>query len=169
VKAAVRRGKPRLVLDETICSDLSLSRSREWLETNGIGGYASSTITGYHQGTVWPWLLGPFFTAWMKVHKPGRDSRATVRSWLSLFERHLGEGGLGQVSEIFDGDEPYEARGCVAQAWSVAELLRVAVGLADGDAAVRASQQKRTSRGVRPIGRALSKRAKSPRTPDDKG
>jgi len=46
VKADIRRSKPRLVLDQTICSDLSLSRSREWLETNGIGGYASSTITG---------------------------------------------------------------------------------------------------------------------------
>jgi predicted glycogen debranching enzyme len=133
-----------------------------------VGGPASRD-RAYHQGTVWPWLLGPFFTAWMKVHKPGRDSRATVKSWLSAFEGHLSEGGLGQVSEIFDGDEPYEARGCVAQAWSVAELLRVAVGLADGDAAVPASKQKRTSRGViRPIGRALSKRAKSPRTRDDK-
>jgi glycogen debranching enzyme len=117
----------------------------------------------YHQGTVWPWLLGPFVTAWMKVHKPDRDSHATVTSWLATFEKHLGEAGLGQISEIFDGDEPHEARGCVAQAWSVAELLRVAVDLAGVDAAVPASRPKRASPAVRPTGRARS-RAKSPRT-----
>jgi predicted glycogen debranching enzyme len=106
----------------------------------------------YHQGTVWPWLLGPFVTAWMKVHKPSRDRRATVRSWLAAFEAHLGEAGLGQISEIFDGDAPHESRGCVAQAWSVAELLRVAVALADADAAVPASRPKRASPAVRQPG-----------------
>jgi glycogen debranching enzyme len=110
-----------------------------------VGG-PESRDRAYHQGTVWPWLIGPFFTAWLKVHKPDRDSRATVKSWLSEFEGHLNEAGLGQVSEIFDGDEPNEARGCIAQAWSVAELLRVAVALADCDAAVPASKPKRTSR-----------------------
>jgi predicted glycogen debranching enzyme len=124
-----------------------------------VGGPVSRD-RAYHQGTVWPWLIGPFVTAWMKV-KPGRDSRATVTSWLAAFEGHLGEAGLGQISEIFDGDEPHEARGCVAQAWSVAELLRVAVDLAGVDAAVPASRPKRASPAVRPTGRARS-RAKSP-------
>jgi glycogen debranching enzyme len=130
-----------------------------------VGGPASRD-KAYHQGTVWPWLLGPFWTAWMKVHQPDRDNRATVKSWLSAFEVHLGESGLGQMPEIFDGDAPYEARGCVAQAWSVAELLRVAVALADCDAAVPASKPTRTSPGVRPIGRARSRSAKRPRTRD---
>ena len=102
----------------------------------------------------------------MKVHKPDRDSRATVTSWLAAFEKHLGEAGLGQISEIFDDDEPHQALGCVAQAWSVAELLRVAVALADVDAVVPASRPKRTSPGVRPTGRARSGRAKSPRQRD---
>jgi predicted glycogen debranching enzyme len=127
-----------------------------------VGG-PESRDRAYHQGTVWPWLLGPFAIAWMKVHEPDRDSRATVTSWLAAFEEHLGEAGLGQISEIFDGDEPHQARGCVAQAWSVAELLRVAVALADGDAVVPASRPKRTSPGVRPTGRARSGHAKSSR------
>lgn len=79
----------------------------------------------YHQGTVWGWLIGPFFTAYLRVHAGSPESRAQVRSWLSAFEAHLSEAGLGQVSEIFDGDPPHTPRGCYAQAWSVAELLRV--------------------------------------------
>lgn len=80
----------------------------------------------YHQGTVWPWLMGPFITAYMKTFgkKAGRKFAA---EWLGNFEEHLREACLGQVSEIFDGDAPHAPRGCVAQAWSVAELLRAAV------------------------------------------
>jgi len=80
-----------------------------------------SRDTAYHQGTVWPWLIGPFFTAWLKIHGP--DSR--VKTWLAEFQTHLTEAGLGQVSEIFDGDPPFAPRGCIAEAWSVAELLRI--------------------------------------------
>jgi glycogen debranching enzyme len=79
--------------------------------------------SAYHQGTVWPWLLGPFITAYVKTHGPA--SREKARGWLSHFESHLSEAGLGSVSEIFDGDAPHTPRGCIAQAWSVAELLRV--------------------------------------------
>ncbi len=77
----------------------------------------------YHQGTVWPWLIGPYITAYVKSFgsKAGREFAAT---WLENFEPHLREACLGQVSEIFDGDAPHTPRGCVAQAWSVAELLR---------------------------------------------
>jgi predicted glycogen debranching enzyme len=100
------------------------------------GRYAGDAATrdkAYHQGTIWPWLLGPFFTAWLKVRGEDSASRATVKLWLSQFEQHLHEAGLGQVSEIFDGDPPFRPRGCIAQAWSVAELSRVAVALAEAD------------------------------------
>jgi predicted glycogen debranching enzyme len=88
----------------------------------------------YHQGTVWPWLLGAFFTAWLKVHGADDVSRATVHGWLSEIDEHLSEAGLGQISEIFDGDAPHQPRGCIAQAWSVAELLRVAMDVTPLDA-----------------------------------
>jgi predicted glycogen debranching enzyme len=75
----------------------------------------------YHQGTVWPWLLGPFVDAWLKVH-PGEQ--AAARKFLSAFDRHLAEAAVGTISEIFDAEPPFTPRGCVAQAWSVAEVLR---------------------------------------------
>jgi predicted glycogen debranching enzyme len=81
----------------------------------------------YHQGTVWPWLLGPFLTAYLKTH--GEAGRAQARVWLDHFPEHLHQAGLGQVSEIFDGDFPHEPRGAVAQAWSVAELLRAVLAV----------------------------------------
>ena len=79
----------------------------------------------YHQGTVWPWLLGPFFTAYMKVNGP--QSRDRIAQWLTPFREHLHTAGLAQISEIFDGDPPHHPRGCIAQAWSVAEILRAAL------------------------------------------
>ncbi len=75
----------------------------------------------YHQGTVWGWLIGPFIDAWEKVH-PGEKTAA--RAFLERFPEHLGEAGLGSISEVFDAQEPHVARGCVGQAWSVAEVLR---------------------------------------------
>jgi predicted glycogen debranching enzyme len=81
----------------------------------------------YHQGTVWPWLMGPFITAHLKVSEDKRAARQQARSWLELLWGHLRDAGLGQVSEVFDGDPPYRPGGCIAQAWSVAELLRVEI------------------------------------------
>ena len=78
-----------------ICSTLAAATQREWLETNGLGGFASSTIIGLNTG----------------------------------FRQHLSDAGLGHVSEIFDGDPPHQPRGCIVQAWSVAELLRAAAAL----------------------------------------
>jgi predicted glycogen debranching enzyme len=75
----------------------------------------------YHQGTVWAWLIGPFVDAWLRVHPADHDG---ARQWLEGFERHLGEACIGSVSEIFDAEPPFTPRGCVAQAWSVAEVLR---------------------------------------------
>jgi predicted glycogen debranching enzyme len=77
----------------------------------------------YHQGTVWPWLMGPYITAYVKTFG-GTAGRRFATQWLKNFQPHLDEGCVGQVSEIFDGDLPHTARGCVAQAWSVSELLR---------------------------------------------
>jgi glycogen debranching enzyme len=70
--------------------------------------------------------MGPFITAYSRVfgESAGRKFGA---EWFETFQEHLTEAGLGQVSEIFDGDEPHLPRGCIAQAWSVAELLRAAV------------------------------------------
>jgi len=88
-------------------------------------GDARSRDSVYHQGTVWPWLMGPFLSAYRKVHSP-RAARPKMKAWLENFSQHLSEAGLGQVSEIFDAAPPYTPRGCYAQAWSVAELLRAA-------------------------------------------
>ena len=84
-------------------------------------GDLRSRDAAYHQGTVWAWLIGPFVDAWLKLH-PG--DLAQARSFLQGFVPHLGEGGIGSISEIFDAEPPYTPRGCVAQAWSVAEVLR---------------------------------------------
>jgi predicted glycogen debranching enzyme len=84
-------------------------------------GDLKSRDGAYHQGTVWGWLIGPFVDAWIKTH-PGRAHEA--RRVLHGLIEHLGDACVGSVSEIFDADEPFTPRGCVAQAWSVAELLR---------------------------------------------
>jgi predicted glycogen debranching enzyme len=76
--------------------------------------------SSYHQGTVWPWLLGPFITAYVRVH-------GEAKNWLADFQAHLSEAGLGSISEILDADAPHTPRGCIAQAWSVSEVLRAAV------------------------------------------
>jgi predicted glycogen debranching enzyme len=98
-------------------------------DPNYIGRYEGdprSRDGAYHQGTVWPWLMGPFITGYVKTFgaKPGRKFAA---QWLSTFQDHFNEACLGQISEIYDGDAPHMPRGCIAQAWSVAELLRATV------------------------------------------
>ncbi len=81
--------------------------------------------SAYHQGTVWGWLIGGFVDAYRKVHPNGHKTDARIEEILESFKSHLTEAGIGQISEIFDGNEPHKARGCFAQAWSVAEVLRV--------------------------------------------
>jgi len=85
--------------------------------------------SSYHQGTVWPWLLGPFITAFVKTHQVEGTTDAAEEAglWLAPFRDHLSVAGLGTVSEILDGDAPHTPRGCIAQAWSVAEILRALV------------------------------------------
>jgi glycogen debranching enzyme len=98
-------------------------------DPNYIGRYEGGPGTrdgAYHQGTVWPWLMGPYISAYVKTFGPTAGKRF-ASMWLENFQPHLQEACLGQVSEIFDGDAPHAPRGCVAQAWSVAELLRAIV------------------------------------------
>jgi predicted glycogen debranching enzyme len=81
--------------------------------------------SAYHQGTVWPWLIGPYVAAFRRGYGCGPDTEKAVRELLAPLGSHLLGDGFGQLPEIFDGDAPHRPRGCVAQAWSVAELLRV--------------------------------------------
>jgi predicted glycogen debranching enzyme len=87
-------------------------------------GDLRSRDAAYHQGTVWAWLIGPFVDAWLRVH-PG--DTATASEFLKGFQPQLRETCVGTISEIFDADPPYTPRGCAAQAWSVAEVLRCLV------------------------------------------
>lgn len=94
-------------------------------------GDLRSRDAAYHQGTVWGYLIGHFVDAWLKL-KP--KDYAGARSLLEGFIAHLDEACVGSISEIFDGESPFTPRGCVAQAWSVAEVLRVWARVADGRA-----------------------------------
>ena len=98
----------------------SLSRSAAQYRGQ-YGGDVASRDSAYHQGTVWAWLLGPFAWAHFRVYGDARVSQ----SFLEPIGLHLREGCVGNVSEIFDAEAPHAPRGCFAQAWSVAETLRV--------------------------------------------
>ena len=80
----------------------------------------------YHEGTVWPWLIGPFVEAWVRVRGGTAEAESEARErFLKPLFQHLNEAGLGHVSEIADADPPHTARGCPFQAWSLGELLRL--------------------------------------------
>lgn len=83
----------------------------------------------YHQGSVWPWLLGPYIDVWLKVHPEDFKGAHAI---LSELEGHFHSNCLGTIGEIFDANPPYKARGCFAQAWSVAEILRCYIKVAKG-------------------------------------
>jgi predicted glycogen debranching enzyme len=81
----------------------------------------------YHNGTIWAWPMGAFLEAHLRVHERSHEAVEQVRRWLTPLIRHLNQDAcIGQISEIFDGDEPHQPAGCYAQAWSVAEVLRIA-------------------------------------------
>jgi glycogen debranching enzyme len=80
--------------------------------------------SAYHQGTVWAWLIGPYVEAYLRVHEFRPEAKAAARARLVPLIGHLDAGGIGSISEIFNGDPPHTPGGCIAQAWSVAELLR---------------------------------------------
>jgi glycogen debranching enzyme len=87
-------------------------------------GDPASRDSAYHQGTVWPWLMGPFISAYLHVNDRSPEAQAQATKWLAELQRYAAREGLGQVPEVFDGDAPQRAGGCISQAWSVAELLR---------------------------------------------
>lgn len=99
----------------------------------GTPGYAPRYEGGvwqrdntYHQGTVWPWLVGPFVEAWLRVKGETHDAKAEARSrFLQPLHEHLSAAGLGHISEIADAESPHTPRGCPFQAWSLGELLRL--------------------------------------------
>ena len=90
-------------------------------------GGVTERDTAYHLGTVWPWLMGPFITAYMKVKQRSEAARQQCETWLAAFSEHVTTAGLGHICEIADAEYPYTPRGCIAQAWSAAEILRAAV------------------------------------------
>lgn len=87
------------------------------------GGDQEKRDKAYHQGTVWPWLVGPFCDGWLRVYGEGGVSR--VRKLIMGFEETLTDAGVSTISEIFDGDPPHTPGGAISQAWSVAEVLRI--------------------------------------------
>ena len=129
------------VLDRERWSDVVDTVRRELLTPLGLRSLAPghpdyhpvydgdlrSRDAAYHQGTVWGWLIGPFIDAYMRVHP---DDRAGALAFLEGFRPHLAESCVGSISEIFDAQPPFHPRGCVAQAWSVAEVLRCRKALA---------------------------------------
>lgn len=77
----------------------------------------------YHQGTAWPWLLGAFSEAYLKLH--GKEGKAFIESLCSGFEEVMSEAGIGTISEVYDGNPPHHPGGAISQAWNVGELLRI--------------------------------------------
>jgi predicted glycogen debranching enzyme len=104
----------------------------------------------YHQGTVWPWLLGPFVEAWVRVRGNTAAARAEARArFLEPLLRHLDEAGLGHISEIADAEPPHAPRGCPFQAWSVGEALRLdRAVLAEGHRATRGPAERSRKAGA---------------------
>ena len=135
----LREEQERSVL--AICSQRLLTRhglrSLDPLDPEYRGQYGGDVFqrdAAYHQGTVWGWWLGPFALAHARIHA----DPAGALSFLEPMAQHLSGAGLGSISEIFDGDAPHQPRGCPAQAWSVAEVLRAWVEIS----AMRRSEQR---------------------------
>jgi len=101
-------------------------------------GDLRSRDAAYHQGTVWAWLIGPFVDAWLKLHP---SECAEARKFLAGFEHELSDACVGQISEVFDAEFPFTPRGCIAQAWSVAEVLRCWIKVTREESDQRVSEE----------------------------
>lgn len=129
---------PFAVLDETRWKEILRAVEEELLTPYGLRtlspkdpmyisvyeGDPEKRDASYHQGTVWPWLMGAYVTAYFKAYGKTKEAKMKVKRQLDSLLEHVEDIGLGSISEIFDGDPPHTPRGCVSQAWSVAELLR---------------------------------------------
>jgi predicted glycogen debranching enzyme len=130
--AAVEGEKARRVVDK-VWKELYTAYGLRTLDQNSLqykGTYQGDVWArdgAYHQGTVWTWPLGRFITAYVRVNGNTLQARKNALDFIKPFIDHLKDAGLGNISEIFDGNEPHYPRGCFAQAWSVAEILRAAV------------------------------------------
>jgi predicted glycogen debranching enzyme len=91
------------------------------------GGDPGRRDSAYHQGTVWPWLLGPFLRAYLRVKGYSTPAKSQAERWIAPLLHYQQNQGVGQIPEVFSGDQPHSAGGCMAQAWSVAELLGICV------------------------------------------
>lgn len=107
-------------------------------------GDAATRDAAYHQGTVWPWLVGPFVEAWVRVRRSSRSAREEARRrFVAPVLGHLDAGaGLGHVSEIADAEPPFTPRGCPFQAWSLGEVLRLERALSDGPGSLRHASRR---------------------------
>lgn len=102
-------------------------RSLERGDPDYKGAYKGDIVNrdlAYHNGTVWAWLIGPFITAYMRVNAGSGGKEQAFEFLGALISRHLTEVGIGTISELFDGDAPHAPKGCISQAWSVAEIIR---------------------------------------------
>ena len=121
-------GQMKSVLDKA-ASELVTPRGLRSLSPNNekycgtYFGKQEERDKAYHQGTVWPWLIGPFCDGWLRVY--GNSGREKVRKLIMGFEEVMTEHGVTTISEIYDGDPPHQARGAISQAWSVSEILRI--------------------------------------------
>jgi len=141
-------GLPHAVIDGEIAKGVVSVVERELVTPLGLRTLARSDPTycprysggvpardgAYHQGTVWPWLIGPFVDAWLNVNGDDEAHRAQARRrFLAALLDHRNVAGLGHVSEIADGDPPHTPRGCPFQAWSLGELIRALARTAPPD------------------------------------
>jgi len=102
-------------------------RSLSTKDKDYVGHYLGNVFerdSAYHQGTVWAWLIGPYISAYARAYAGNKDTLKYIEELFVPFYAHLFDAGLGTISEIFDGDPPHTPRGCISQAWSVAEILR---------------------------------------------
>jgi predicted glycogen debranching enzyme len=122
----VQREVVRLAIDElrTPFGLRTLAPGEPEYQPHYAGG-RDQRDSAYHQGTVWAWLIGPFIEAYLRISNFAMPARQQARIWLEPLVQHLNRGCLGQISEIFDADPPHTPRGAFAQAWSVAEVLRI--------------------------------------------